>query len=342
MLDLRSDTVTLPTDDMMLAMASARVGDDGRVGSDGRSEDPAVRMLEDRAAQLLGTEAALFVPTGTFGNMVGALGLSSRDEPFWAHERSHIVHSEKALFDRGLFGRRVHTYRQLEEVPTVLPPGGAVLLVENTLSNEAGIPMGAAQLQQLAAFQAAGWKIHMDGARLFNAMVSTGVTAEDTTASCDTVTFCLSKGLGAPAGSVLCGGEETIARARTLRKHLGGAMRQAGYIAAAGLEALRGANIQRLADDHRNADTLSQALGGIDGLSIRSHTNIILLTLAGPWASDISRLLADRGVLIRMSSDRELRILTHRGVSAEQISTVGGVIAECIETVKSSTRDSKS
>jgi threonine aldolase len=177
--DLRSDTVTLPTDKMLSNMVEADVGDDGRTRRDGRSEDPTVRKLEDRSTELAGKQAAIFVPSGTFGNTLGALALSQGSSPIWVYERAHILASEKALFSDDLFGRELRTYRDLAEVPPVAKSEqNSLLLVENTVSSDAGRPLGAAELQQLDQLKQAGWLIHMDGARLFNAAVESATSVE--------------------------------------------------------------------------------------------------------------------------------------------------------------------
>jgi threonine aldolase len=323
--DLRSDTVTLPNSDMLTAMTSASVGDDGR------TEDPTVRKLEDRAAQLTGKSAALFVPSGTFGNMLGVLAQSRGSSPVWVRERAHILTSEKALFSSELFGRSCTEYSQLADVPATPPSEGSLLLVENTVSHDAGRPLSSQELDVLSHLHSAGWMIHMDGARLFNAAVSTGESADNIAASCDSVTFCLSKGLGAPIGSVLCGSSQTIARARQLRKQLGGAMRQAGYVAAAGLIALTDRNIHMLADDHRKARILYEAIGQIADGSLHCKTNIISVHLLSPIARRVVDLLEQRGFLVRALSDNELRILTHRDVTDEDARLAGEATAACID-----------
>lgn len=328
--DLRSDTVTLPNDEMLTSMIKADVGDDGRTGQDGRSEDPTVRKLEDRAAELTEKQAAIFVPSGTFGNNLGALVLSQRSSPIWVYERAHILASEKALFSDDLFGREFRTYRNLTEVPCSPPEPNSLLLVENTVSSDAGRPLSTTELQQLDQLKKAGWLIHMDGARLFNASVDSGTCVERIVSSCDTVMFCLSKGLGAPVGSMLCGDENTIRHARVMRKQLGGAMRQAGYVAAAGLAALETSNIERLADDHRRAKKLHEALGVLDGGTSRCETNIVAIRLISPAAKTVVDMVEKKGFRIRALSDHELRILTHRGITDEQASLAGKAIAESI------------
>lgn len=331
LVDLRSDTVTHPTTAMLSTMTEASVGDDGRTNSHGRSEDPTVRRLEDRAAELLGMQSGLFVPSGTFGNMLGALALSDMASPMWVYEHSHILGSEKALFDTGLFARPYKTYVDFGDVPSTPPENGPLLLVENTVSSDAGRPLGADELHRLDELHRVGWSIHMDGARLFNAVIKTGRSAAETVASCDTVTFCLSKGLGAPIGSIVCGDAEIIDRARVLRKRLGGAMRQAGYVAAAGLIALDDANIERLADDHRKASVLREAVGAIAGTTVRSETNIIAIRFEHPIAAPIADLLGQRGYLVRTSSKNELRVVTHRDITFEQAHQAGIAITDCID-----------
>lgn len=328
--DLRSDTVTLPTDRMLSNMVEADVGDDGRTRHDGRSEDPTVRILEDRSAELAGKQAAIFVPSGTFGNTLGSLALTQGSSPIWVYERAHILGSERALFSDDLFGRELRTYRDLTEVPPAPPERNSLLLVENTVSSDAGRPLDAAELRQLDQLKQAGWLIHMDGARLFNAAVDSATSVEKIVSSCDTVMFCLSKGLGAPVGSMLCGDETTIGRSRVLRKQLGGAMRQAGYVAAAGLAALETSNIERLADDHRRAMMLHEAIGAFDGATSHCGTNIVAVRLDRPVAEAVVDMAEEKGFRIRALSEHELRILTHRGITDEQACLAGEAIADCI------------
>lgn len=329
-IDLRSDTVTLPTDRMLSNMVEADVGDDGRTGQDGRSEDPTVRRLEDRSAEIAGKQAAIFVPSGTFGNTLGALTLSHGSSPIWVFERAHILSSERALFSDDLFGREFHTYRDLTEVPLSPPGHNSLLLVENTVSNDAGRPLAATELRQLDRLKQHGWSIHMDGARLFNAAVDSATSVDSIVSACDTVMFCLSKGLGAPVGSMLCGDEPKIGHARVLRKQLGGAMRQAGYVAAAGLAALDTSNIERLADDHRRARMLHEAIGGFDGATSHYGTNIVAVRLDRPVAETVVDMAEEKGFRIRALSDHDLRILTHRGITDEQACLAGEAIADCI------------
>lgn len=327
--DLRSDTVTLPTEKMLSTMVEAQVGDDGRTCSDGRTEDPTVRRLEDKSADITGKSAALFVPSGTFGNMLATLAVSDSSQPIWVYDRAHIVQSEKALFDDELFSRESHGYKDLLDVPAMPPYVGALLLIEDTVSSDAGRPLSSTELDWVDRLHRSGWRVHMDGARLFNAVVATGISAADIARPCDTVTFCLSKGLGAPVGSVLCGDAATIARARTLRKRLGGAMRQAGYVAAAGLVALEEPNIERLADDHRRATLLRESLGSIDGVTTECETNIIAIHFERPIANQVVELLSQRGYLVRALSNTEIRVLTHRGMTDEHARLAGEAIADC-------------
>lgn len=332
-IDLRSDTVTLPTDIMIAAMVDATVGDDGRIGRDGRTEDPTVRRLEDRAAELTGKPSALFVPSGTFGNMLGVLALSNGSLPIWVNEQAHVLAVERALFDGDLFAREHSKYTRLGEVPKRSREGEhkRLLLVEDTVSSDAGRPLCPSELHRIDDLHYAGWAIHMDGARLFNAVVATEMTAAQITQSCDTVTFCLSKGLGAPSGSMLCGEESTISRARILRKRLGGAMRQSGYSAAAGLIALDESNVELLRDDHRRAAIITEAIGVIDGGIEHSGTNIVAIRLSKPIAELATDLLFHQGYLVKHISDTEIRIVTHRGITDEHAQLAGEAIADCID-----------
>lgn len=330
--DLRSDTVTLPTKKMLSAMASAVVGDDGRMTPEGRSEDPTVGRLEDKAAEILGMPAALFVPTGTFGNMMGVLSLSDGSSPMWVYKDAHILTSEKSLVDPALFGRQYESYNRLKEIPDVPPHDDSILLIENTVSNDAGRPLEPDELRRIHDLHQAGWRIHMDGARIFNAAIATETLPTEIVACCDTVTFCLSKGLGAPIGSLLCGDTTTINYARGLRKRLGGAMRQTGYVAAAGLEALEDTNIERLVEDHEKAAILKDAIGETQGVTVLSETNIVQIHFKNPIAPEVTELLTQHGFYVRDLSSTEIRALTHRDVSFEEAHQAGITIAECIDT----------
>lgn len=317
MIDLRSDTVTRPSPAMRRAMAEAEVGDDVY------GEDPTVNRLEAVAAERLGKEAALFVPSGTMANQIAIRCHTQPGDEVILEAGAHPFHYEAgaaamisgvllrllpgvdgvldpALVDAAFRGEDVHVAPQ------------TLVCVEDTSNRGGGTPWPLAALDGVAAVaHARGAATHMDGARLWNAVVATGVGADRRAAGYDTVSFCLSKGLGAPVGSVLCGPAPVIARARRVRKALGGGMRQAGILAAAGLYALEH-HVQRLAQDHARAAALAQGLVGL-GLSLSPPpTNMIYVEV--PDADAAVEGLRARGVLCNAVGPRRLRLVTHLDV----------------------------
>ncbi|MBI5445805.1 MAG: low-specificity L-threonine aldolase [Deltaproteobacteria bacterium] len=327
--DLRSDTVTVPTPEMRRAMAEAEVGDDVY------GEDPTVNRLEEESAALLGKEAALFVPSGTQGNQVAVLTHAGRGEEVIVEAESHVVYYEvggiAALSGcqiRAIPGERgALDPERVEEAirpANVHYPRTALVCLENT-HNRAG---GAIVPQENVAAVAEvarrhGLPVHLDGARIFNAAVALGRPAVELAAPADSVMVCLSKGLGAPVGSILAGSRDFIARARKNRKLLGGGMRQAGVIAAAGLVALR-TMIPRLAEDHENARRLAAGLQALDGLAVdvdAARTNMVLFDLLDRrWdAAALVGALAEAGVLSNATGPRRIRFVTHKDVSAADV-----------------------
>ena len=278
-IDLRSDTVTRPTSAMRAAMANAQVGDDVY------GEDPTVNRLEHECATLLGMEAGLFVPSGTQSNLAALLTHCGRGDEYIAGQDAHTYRFEGG--GAAAFGGiqpqplpfRNDGTLNLEEVAAAIKPDDyhfartRLICLENTQGGKAIDPAYFANARAFADER--GLAVHLDGARLFNAVVAFGCSARDFGRYCDSVSVCLSKGLGAPAGSVLCGRSGFITAARRWRKVLGGGMRQAGVLAAAGLYAL-GHQIERLADDHRRAETLAEGLREA-GLSVARHTNMVFV-----------------------------------------------------------------
>jgi len=326
-IDLRSDTVTKPAAAMRAAMASAAVGDDVH------GEDPTVNELQETTAALLGKEAALFVTSGTQGNLCGLLAHCGRGDEYIVGNHAHTY-----MYEGG--GAAVLGSIQPQPVPTgddgmidleaaeaaVKAPDHhfartRLLCLENT--ND-GRVLTLAQMEDSAEVAARhGLSHHLDGARLWNAAVALGVSPAAVAAPFDSVSVCLSKGLGTPVGSVLVGPADLIDEAHKWRKMLGGGMRQAGIVAAAGLYALEH-HIERLADDHANAARLAEGLGAIDGVKIDScATNMVFIRLddgVGGDGPDPSEALADRGVLTRWDGPRS-RLVTHLDVSAADIET---------------------
>jgi len=325
LVDLRSDTVTRPTPAMRRAMAEAEVGDDVY------GEDPTVRQLEAEAAATTGKPAAVFVPSGTMGNQIAVLCHTERGDEMLVHAESHVHYYEAggpaALAGvtaqllpgaRGRFGTA--------EVAAALRPANAhfprtrLLCIENTHNRGGGSVWDPAALASVAAFaHGAGLRVHLDGARIWNAAVALGKPVAEFCVPADTVMCCLSKGLCAPVGSLLCGPEETIARARRYRKMLGGGMRQAGVLAAAGLVALRGM-VDRLADDHANARFLAEALSAVRGLEVdpgEVETNMVRVRVSMRPAVEVVAALRSLGVLCNATGPDTLRLVTHHDVPKE-------------------------
>ncbi len=322
LIDLRSDTVTQPTPEMRAAMASAPVGDDVF------GDDPTVNRLQELAAAKVGKEAGLFVPSGTMGNVIAILVHCGRGEEAILGARAHTV-----LYEGGgiSYLGGVHS-RQLNEQPDgslaldeiealirpedVHQPATRLISVENTHNRCGGTFQSPDYLRALGDFaHAHGLSVHMDGARLFNAAVAQKLEARELTGPVDSVTFCLSKGLCAPVGSVLCGSQAFINRARHIRKHLGGGMRQAGILAAAGIVALE-SMIERLAEDHTRARTLAEGLSEIPGLRLDGlpPTNMIFFDLDESirlTVGQIESLMQEHGILVHATGARRFRLVTH-------------------------------
>lgn len=311
-------------------MAQAEVGDD--VWGD----DPTVKALEARVAELLGKEAALFVTSGTQGNLCAVMAHCARGDSFLVGLRAHTYHYEAGgaavlgsvqphplpLLDNGQFD-----LDQLADSITPDDPHFApirLVCVENT-HNGMALPLAYHKLIIDFATEH-GLSLHLDGARLWNAATDLGVTPREVADGFDTVSVCLSKGLGAPVGSVLAGSQELIDRAFRIRKMLGGAMRQSGIVAAAGLYAIDH-HLHRLVDDHRNAQRLADGLAGIPGVEIRGrHTNMVFADL-GPAVEAMGEAAADNDILLAIWG-RESRMVTHLDVSADDIDTALNVLGE--------------
>src|SRR5438128_4526843 len=290
LVELRSDTFTLPTESMRRAMAAAEVGDDVW------DEHPTIHRLQERAAEIVGKEGALFVPSGTMGNLCALLSHTEPGQEVLVEGESHIFHSEVAGASvvGGLQLRPLETpdgRLQPEQVraairePDIHQPPTGLLCLENTHNRRGGTCLSSAQTQALSdVAHRAGFPVHLDGARVFNAAVALGVDVRELTGPVDSVMFCLSKGLSAPVGSMLAGKRDFIERARRARKMLGGGMRQAGVLAAAGLCSLN-EMVARLAEDHANARRLVLGLDGAPGLHIdleRVETNMVFADLQSP------------------------------------------------------------
>jgi len=358
LIDLRSDTVTKPTPQMRRAMAEAEVGDDVF------GDDPTVNALEERAADLLGKEAGLFVASGTMGNLVAQLAHLNRGQETIAGKEHHIVLDEAAghavivgTSIRSLDDRPDGTMDPAEIEAAFRDPNdphepiSGLVTIENTHAHSMGRPLTPDYTRQVADIaHAHGVPLHIDGARFWNAVVAQGVRATDLAGPADTVTFCLSKGLACPVGSVVVGSRDVIWRARRGRKLVGGGMRQAGILAAAGLVALSDGpdgTIQRLAEDHANARRLAEAISSMDGIvsgggiaqpgsgpldPARVRTNFVLFKVQRDRAAFLEALHS-RGVVMVDYSHGQVRAVTHYGITAENIeATIAATQAALAET----------
>lgn len=330
LVDLRSDTVTHPTQDMRRAMAQAEVGDDVF------GEDPTVNKLEEMAAGLLHKETALFVSSGTMGNLVSLLTHCGRGDEVILGDQSHIFFYEQGGMSAlgGIHPRTVRNQpdgtMDIQEIEAAIRsdnvhfPRTRLIAVENTHNRCSGNPLSPAYLHDIKALaQRHQLRVHMDGARIFHAAVALGVPVHDIAFAADSVTFCLSKGLAAPVGSVVCGSSHFIAEARRNRKVLGGGMRQAGVLAAAGIVALQQMT-NRLVDDHKNARKLAEGLASLKYLSVDLElvrTNIVFFktTREGLTAAELAAKLGSKGVRLLPTGPQQLRAVTHYHISEDDI-----------------------
>lgn len=329
-LDLRSDTVTLPTPEMREAIYRAELGDDVW------GEDPTVNRLEEMAAELMGKEASVLVVSGTMANLVSVLAHTQRGDEVLLGDQAHIL-----LYEAG--GSATFGSLQMRALPNdedgridvgliesaIRPsnlhfPRTGLICLENTHNRCGGAVLPVDYLQEVGDIACKnGVPVHLDGARIFNAAICLGVEAREVTAPVDSVSFCLSKGLACPVGSLVCGSAEFVGRARKIRKMAGGGMRQAGIIAAAGIVALE-TMVDRLAEDHENARQIAEGLAEISGIRIDPttvRTNIILFELTaeqiGP--EEFISSLAREGVRISTFGGRKMRIVTHYGIEREDV-----------------------
>jgi threonine aldolase len=327
MIDLRSDTVTRPSERMRRAMAEAEVGDDVF------REDPTVNRLEARAAELFDRPAALFVPSGSMGNLIAIHAHTTRGDEVICEERSHIVHHEMSSMAAiaGVLPRTIATpdgVLSWEAIERAIPlkldfnAWTGLIVLENTHNHSGGTvypPERVTEITERAHEREI--PVHLDGARIWNAAVALGRSVKEITRGADSVMFCLSKGLGAPVGSLLVGSAAFIERARRLRKMLGGGMRQAGVVAAAGLVALEDGP-RRLQIDHDHARRLAEGIAEVPGLVIdpaRVRTNIVVFGVPPGDAFGFFGRLAERGVLALPLDERSIRMVTHCDVGPEDI-----------------------
>jgi len=338
-IDLRSDTVTRPSAGMRAAMAAAEVGDDVF------GEDPTVRLLEGRIAEMLGKEAALFVPSGTMGNQLGIRVHCQAGDEFLCESNCHILFYEQGAYAQ-LFGIAAqpvdgdHGVLSVEQLIGRIRPLNndhytrtRLVCLENTHNRGAGRVQPYDSVVEICGWAADnGLARHLDGARLFNAAVATGISAADWASHFDTISVCFSKGLGAPVGSALVGPADLMRQARRHRKALGGGMRQAGIIAAGALYALEN-NVERLAEDHQHARILADAVRSSPGLKLDPETvdtNIILFEVDPELgtAAAFSARLRDEGVYMNATGPQRLRAVTHLDVSREMVEHAAKVLQE--------------
>ena len=337
-IDLRSDTLTIPTPAMREAMATAEVGDDVF------GEDPTVNALQELAAARLGHEAALLISSGTMGNLTALLAHCGRGDEMICGDQSHIYYYEQGgmaalggIIPRTLPNQPDGTLR-LEDIAHAIRgddqhfPITRLVALENTHNRMGGAVLSPAYVQQVAALaHTHGLKLHIDGARIFNAAAALNVPISELTKHADSVTFCLSKGLSAPVGSVLVGSKDFIGKAFRARKMLGGGMRQAGIIAAAGLIALEQMT-ERMRDDHANATLLAEGIGNIAGLHVFNtpQTNMVYFDVAAsvPFdAAELCKRAATHRVKMLPTGARRIRAVTHAWVTHDEITEAIQVIA---------------
>lgn len=340
-IDLRSDTVTRPTTEMRHAMAEAEVGDDVFL------EDPSVNRLQDRAAEMFGRDAGLYVPSGTMGNLASILAQTERGQEVICEAQGHIYNYEMASMSAiaGVLPRVIETndgilnWDQIEQAirPDVYYRAQtAMVSIENTHNMAGGTVYPAETADEICEkAHERGLKVHLDGARIFNAATTLGKDVSEITSKFDSVQFCLSKGLGAPVGSLIVGSQTLIDRCRRLRKMLGGGMRQAGVVAAAGLVALEDGP-GRLQEDHANASYLAERLARLSSIDLNPESvqsNIVIYGLdasrfdSASFLSEIKR----RGVLAIPVDRYRVRMVTHRDVGQQAVARAADVVEEVVE-----------
>lgn len=343
--DLRSDTVTKPTPEMRQAMAQAEVGDDVY------GEDPTINRLQEMAAEKMGKEAGLFVPSGTMGNLAAILAHCQRGDEVILGNKAHTF-----LFEAGGISALggVHSCQlpnqpdgtlTLDDIRSAIRADDAhfpitrLVALENTHNRCGGVAISLEYTRSVGKLaHERGLALHLDGARIFNAAAALGVSARELVEPVDSVTFCLSKGLSAPVGSVLCGSPEFIQRAHRIRKQLGGGMRQAGVLAAAGIVALE-SMVDRLAEDHARARRLAQGLANIPGILLdpgTPYTNMIFVELAeqtGLSTRQVTQQIAERGVLVGVVGTRRFRLVTHYWIDDQAVEQAIAAFTACLEGV---------
>jgi len=331
-IDLRSDTVTLPSSEMLEAVASAKLGDDVFL------EDPTVNSLQDKAAKILGKEDALIVPSGTMGNLVSILVHCSRGDEVILGDQAHTFLYEAGGISAfgGIHSRQLKNQddgtinindikNSIREENVHFPPTTLICL-ENTHNRCFGAPLTSDYMKEVRYIaKENNCKVHLDGARIFNAAASLGVDVKELTKDVDSVTFCLSKGLSSPVGSIICGDKDFIKKARHARKALGGGMRQAGIIAKFGEVSLN-TMLSQIQEDHKNAQALAEGLNNIKSINIsleKVYSNIVYFKLnATNLSGQLVEIMEKQGILFFEVSPNRYRLVTHYGISSEHIQRV--------------------
>ena len=336
MIDIRSDTVTRPSKGMLEAIMTAKVGDDVF------GEDPTVNALQERCAKISGKEKALFVPTGCMANQLAVKAHTKQGDEVIVERESHILNYETAapaiISNVQLFAvPGINGVMNPDEIEKYIRPKDyyfpltRLICLENTHNRAGGTIQPLENIQAISKL-AKNYqiKMHLDGARIFNASIATGISVKEYASYFDSISFCFSKGLGAPVGSILCGSLEFITMAHKWRKILGGGMRQAGILAAAGIFALDN-NIERLSDDHAKAKYFAKEISQIDGINIdldTVHTNIVIFSNSRYKKSELISLLKEKGVIISSGSFENLRAVFHLDVTMEEVETAVEKIRE--------------
>ncbi len=340
MIDLRSDTLTLPDQEMLKMILGAKLGDDGRADELQRGEDLTVNELEDLAAQITGKESGVIFPTGTLGNTAAVLAYCKPGDNVLVDEQQHLYISEKVLFDPDFGQLQPVIYRHnengfpvLEDIEAALKGGGIRLVcIENTHNFTGGACISLENMREIYELaHRYEVSVHMDGARMFNAAIALNVSAGEMCRYVDSVMFCVSKGLGAPVGSLVCGSQEFILKVREKRKLLGGVMRQGGIIAAPGLYAIKN-NIVRLQEDHEHAKCAAELIRGLKHTHMvgQAVTNILVLDVndLGLTPQEYCRKAEEKGLLIKPVLSDKVRLVFYKGITKEDAIEAARIIRD--------------
>lgn len=345
MIDLRSDTLSMPDRAMLETILSAQLGDDGRLDAQGRGEDKAINELEDVCAELTGKEAGLLCVSGTMGNQVALMTWCEAGDTVLVEAVQHLYKSEKTAFASKytrlspvFYHLDAEQMPDLSEIRAALEKGGVKLLcIENTHNFSGGACITPERMK--AVYELAheyGVSVHLDGARLFNAAVHLGVPVSELCRYTDSVMFCFSKGLAAPVGSILCGTSDFIKKAKDTRKLLGGALRQGGIIAAPALYALTH-NVERLSEDHENCRICAEGLTSLRKLKVLPYggTNILVIDVSESGLSQeaVCDALKERGLWIKPVLDRDVRLVFYKGITKKDAEDAARILREFDETL---------